>query len=163
MPSQIQANPASVADTGVIPEFVVVYDRDGGQMILPHLNSKTVFALHKDVAELRALWERLRGEDWTALPKVAAMIARTRRHMNRQRGFVAGVAAWARVMVTGLVLILALLLTGALDGTGENTLTVAAVGFAVAGVAVGVVLGRRLAGQGKPAATPQPRRKGLHE
>ncbi|WP_189956475.1 hypothetical protein [Streptomyces alanosinicus] len=93
---EIQADPSAVADAGVIAEYVVMYDRHGRQTLLPHLNSKTVFTLHEDVTELRALWERLRGKDWVALPEVTEKMARTQRHMNRHRGIVAGVAAWGR-------------------------------------------------------------------
>ncbi|MFJ9818559.1 hypothetical protein ACIRU3_25530 [Streptomyces sp. NPDC101151] len=160
---EVQSDPSAVVDTGVIAEHVVLYDRDGRQMLLPHINSKTVFALNEDVVELRALWERLRGKDWVALPEVVEKMARTRRRMNGQRAVLAGVAAWGGVMVVGLVLFLVLLLTGALDGIEESTPALGAVALAVVGVVVGVMFGRRVARKGEPSAPARLRRTGRHE
>jgi hypothetical protein len=145
---EIHSDPSAAVDSGVIAEYVVLYDRDGRRVLLPHLNSKTVPTLRDDVARLRALWERLRGEDWVALPAVAEKIAATRRSTNRQRGVVVGVAVWAGVVLFGLVLFLVLLLTGALGDTGGSTLAWSAAVFAALGVVVGVVVGRRMARRG---------------
>ncbi|SHN22640.1 PH domain-containing protein [Streptomyces yunnanensis] len=159
---EIHSNPSAVADSGMIAEFVVLYDRDGRRLLLPHLNSKTVFGLHEDVARLRELWEHLRGTDWVALPEVAEKIARTRRGMRRQRGLVVGVAVGGGVAMVGLVLFLVLVLTGALDGVGVDALPLVAVGFVAVGGAVGAVLGQRSARRGERLAAPRKRRTGLH-
>lgn len=142
---EIQSNPSAIADGGVIAEYVVLYDSGGRRVLLPHLNSKVVLALHEDVASLRALWERRRGADWASLPEIEQRIARARRSTNRQRGIIAGIAVWAGVTVVGLVLFLVLLLAGALGSGGGATFTLAAVAFAVTGAVVGAVVGRAVA------------------
>ncbi|MEK2477051.1 PH domain-containing protein [Streptomyces noursei] len=159
---EIHSNPSAVADSGVIAEFVVLHDRGGRRLLLPHLNSTTVFGLHEDVARLRVRWEHLRGTDWVALPEAAEKIARTRRGMRRQRGLVVGVAVGGGVAMVGLVLFLVLVLTGALDGVGADALPLVAVGFVAVGGAVGAVLGHRSARRGERPAAPRTRRTGLH-
>ncbi|MFB7494494.1 hypothetical protein ACFC09_07265 [Streptomyces sp. NPDC056161] len=160
---EIHSDPSAVVDSSVIAEYVVLYDRDGRRVLLPHLNSRTVATLREDVAKLRALWERLRGADWVASPGVAEKITATRRRTDRQRGVVVGVVVCSGVVMVGLVLFLVLVLTGALDDAGENALGLTVLGFAVVGVAAGAVLGRRLARRGALPAPARPRGRGRHE
>jgi Bacterial PH domain len=150
---EIHSDPSAAVDSGVIAEHVVLYDRDGRRMMLPHLNSKTVPTLRQDVERLRALWEQLRGEAWVALPAVTEKIAATQRRTNRARGILVGMVVGAGVLMVGLVVFLVLVLTGALGDTGESTLPVTAVVLAVMGTVAGVVFGRR---QARRAEAPVP-------
>ncbi|MFD5702826.1 PH domain-containing protein [Streptomyces lasiicapitis] len=90
---EVEAGSAAVGDGGVVPEFVCLYDRHGRRVLLPHLNSRHLFALHEDVRELRALWELRRGAEWEELPAVAAWIARARRSRDRHSDWMRGVLA----------------------------------------------------------------------
>ncbi|GHC41503.1 PH domain-containing protein [Streptomyces flavofungini] len=112
---EVEGNPAAAVDAGVAREFVHLYDRQGHQVLLPHVNSRNLFALHEDVRELRALWELRRGPDWAALPEAAARIARARRSTDRNSAWLRGIAAGAGAMVVTAVAFVALLLGGALD------------------------------------------------
>ncbi|MFJ6569827.1 hypothetical protein ACIQNU_20625 [Streptomyces sp. NPDC091292] len=112
---EVVSNAAGVADAKAVREYVVVYDRTGRATMLPHLNDKTVFSVEEEVRQLRELWERLRGDDWAPLPEVAAKVARAHRRSDRARAWIVSVmVAGGSAVLTGL-LIVALVLSGALD------------------------------------------------
>ncbi|WP_159046204.1 hypothetical protein [Streptomyces sp. MMG1121] len=51
-----------MTDSGVIAEHVLLCDRDGRRVLLPHLDGKTVCALREGVAEPRATGSRGAGQ-----------------------------------------------------------------------------------------------------
>ncbi|MFF1921205.1 hypothetical protein ACFVW8_11610 [Streptomyces sp. NPDC058221] len=112
---EIHSNPAAVGDSNVMAEYAVLYDCHGRQTSLPHLNSRAQLALHDEVRDLRALWERLRGDDWVALPEVAAKVVKVRRTTDRARAWTVASLAAGGAMVGTVVLFLVLVLSGALD------------------------------------------------
>ncbi|MFD9862987.1 hypothetical protein [Streptomyces alboflavus] len=112
---EVEGNPTATVDAGVVREFVYLYDHQGHRILLPHLNSRNLFAFHEDVRELRDLWELRRGADWRARPEAAARIARARRSADRSTAWLRGVAAGLAAMVVTAVAFFALLLGGALD------------------------------------------------
>ena len=73
---EVQSNPAALLETNKPREYVVVYDSSGRVVQLPHVDAKSVPALHDEVRTLRGLWEQLRGgasgfklhEDWGSTP-----------------------------------------------------------------------------------------------
>lgn len=64
---EIEVNPGAGAQ-GAPSRMVVLYDASGRRRILPHLNDRNTPDLAHEVAALREVWMRHRGEDWTPAP-----------------------------------------------------------------------------------------------
>ncbi|GHH70808.1 hypothetical protein GCM10018793_05410 [Streptomyces sulfonofaciens] len=149
---EIQTVPVAVKGPGSVTETVVIHDGTGRRSLLPHLDDRAVFALHEEVRELRALWERRRGPGWAPAPGTAERVARARRGIERSRAWIAGTAAGLGGMFLGVALLLVLLFAGALDdldGAAAVVLSPAvlmAVPAVLCGVAGAVLSGRRESG-----------------
>lgn len=113
---EVQSNPAALLETNKPREYVVVYDSSGRVVQLPHVDAKSVPALHDEVRTLRGLWEQLRGADWTPMPEVAAKVDRSRRRTDRVSAWLVGFVAAMGALVVTMVVLLALVVAGAMDG-----------------------------------------------
>ncbi|MFD2277969.1 hypothetical protein ACFSUJ_01125 [Streptomyces lusitanus] len=120
------------ADQHNLPKSVMVlYDRDGRRLALPHLSEWAVDSLDEELRVLRDMWTRRRGEDWAQLPEVTtkldAVTAKSERAAE-QLGLlsiaVGGCAVWP---VIAVFLILGLN-TDVLDGMSGNVMAVVLVG-----------------------------------
>ncbi|MEU9604127.1 hypothetical protein [Streptomyces sp. NPDC048057] len=133
-----------------LPErTVVVYDRDGRRLGLPHLNDREVAELDAEASALRDLWQGWRGPGWAPVPNVAGKMSATAAKASEHAltpgtlaAFAGGCSAWFALMVFLVVG----LNTDLLDGIPEDLLVYLLVGpLPVVGLVVYVttVLRRR--------------------
>ncbi|MGW4763790.1 PH domain-containing protein [Streptomyces pseudogriseolus] len=116
------------ADQHDLPKRVMVlYDRDGRRVGLPHLSEWAVDSLDEELRVVRDLWTRRRGEGWAPLPAVTAKLNAVTAKSEKaaeQLGLVSiavgGCAVWP---VLAVFLILGLN-TDVLDGMSGNVMAV---------------------------------------
>ncbi|KAK1178599.1 PH domain-containing protein [Streptomyces sp. NBS 14/10] len=72
---EIEGYPYSLVPRTQPAAIVVVRDRDGRKITLPHLHDKRGLSVHQEVLAMRAIWERRRGDDWTPLPDAETTVA----------------------------------------------------------------------------------------
>ncbi|MFH9855574.1 hypothetical protein ACH4NV_13500 [Streptomyces althioticus] len=125
-----ERNPA--ADQHDLPKRVMLlYDRDGRRIGLPHLSEWAVDSLDAELEVLREIWIRRRGETWAPIPEVTAKLRKVTAKSERaaeQLGllsiYAGGCGAWLALM-----LFLAVgLTTHVLDDVSGNVLAVVLVG-----------------------------------
>lgn len=116
---EIEVNPGAGAQ-GAPGHIVVLYDASGRRRTLPHLNDRNTPDLAREVAALREMWLRHRGDTWAPVPEAANKIERTRRHPTPLVHI--AVKAMFGGLLLGIVLFLIALASGVYDGPDTNPL-----------------------------------------
>lgn len=106
---RVEANPGRMGSRRAPKELVIVYDRHGKRITLPHLNQVTLDghgqSLQAEVAAMHSTWMQLRGEEWVPEPEVAAKVAAHSRYAlpSWTLGFLWSIAAALVGMVLALI------------------------------------------------------------
>lgn len=114
---RVEPNPGAGMQNHAPQVLTYAYGPDGSRLQLPYLDDRHV-DVDREVAALRAHWERLRGAGWAHSPAAAARIDR---HAARQIAMMAGFA-WTCLSFIPLVVLMLLPLFVSLPGTLETVL-----------------------------------------
>lgn len=81
---RVERNPVRIGSRRAPRELVIVYDRYGKRITLPHLNQVTLdgrgMSLPAEVAALHRTWTQRRGEQWAPEPEIARKVAALSRY-----------------------------------------------------------------------------------